>query len=75
MNRNFLVAIRVTAENGLLVDGNMAFNTDEPLTVKLLDKVKVNYCAMVNEEMGLGKKGVYCDPVRAVIYAVISLEA
>ncbi len=67
-NRKYLVAIKVNADDGSLVEGNTSFDTDEPLTARHLEIVKKRYCS------DAAAKGFKCSPEKAVVYAVIPLD-
>lgn len=69
MNRKYLLAIKVNADNGSVVEGNYGLETDEPLTARHLEIMKERYCSELNS------KGIKCSPEKAVVYAVIPLDA
>jgi hypothetical protein len=69
MNRKYLVAIKVNADNGLVVEGNSSFDTDEPMTARHIEILKERYCSDVTAS------GIKCSPKKAVVYAVIPLDA
>jgi len=71
MNRKYLVAIKVNSDNAFntIVEGNTLFNTDEPLTARHIETVKERYCSEATS------KGIKCSPEKAVVYAVIPLDA
>ena len=69
MNQKYMIAIKATAESGVIVEGNSCFNTDEPLNAKHLEMAKEKYCELA------AAQGVICKPDKAVIYALMPLDA
>jgi hypothetical protein len=67
--KRYMVAIKVITEAGQICDGNQGFDTEEPLSQIVLEAVKEKYCQAVTA------RGNLCHADKAVIYAVIPLEA
>lgn len=66
--RYFLLAIRVNAEGGKIVEGNFPIETQSKLSAGLFDLSKEQYC------QNLRKQGIRCEASQAMILAVIPLE-
>ena len=67
-SRKFMAALQGKADDGDVWYGNAVFDTDEPVTVKLLDKVKEVHCE------NLRKMGAAITADNMSVVSLIELE-